>query len=345
MFLPNFLPNDRIGLPCLFPFLSAPIWALLLQLSIPYLGIIFIALATAVSAAVAKCLSARASKPQLATINDSDGEELALLDDKADYIIVNYPAKALTVSLSISFIKFFYFGTALAAHNNLFAEKQPYTGVSYMQNTPWLETNASQSWSLVAASVPSILIFDFGIPLAFFILCMRVRHRLQTNSVRIYFGNLFDAYNPRCFWWEIVNIMKKLSIALVLRGFAWAAAIQNSLILSILVGTVLIQVHLNPWRRKIENFMDTASGLLLVGALFIVQSQGAQQIHSGGVAWIFLWIVVVYMFVSAGIIIWRTFTDKTDYEKQIEQLAEIEEIEEEEEHPLTESDSSMATSL
>lgn len=307
-----------MGLPCLFPFLSDPLWSLLLQLSIPFLGVIFIALATAVGAAVAKVLEARALKKASALIvNDSEGEELALLTKNEDKIAIKYPAKALMVSVSISFIKFFYFGTALAAHENLFSVSQPITRIEYMQNTPWLAIKAWQSWSLVATSIPTVLIFDFVIPFVFFIICLKVRNRLQSPSVRSYFGSLFETYDPRCFWWEIVSIMKKLSIALVLQGFLSSDAVQSALIVSILVGAILIQLNLHPWRRKVENFMDIASSLLLICALVFTRSN---QTHASGVIWYMFSIAVVYIATSIGIIIWRTLTDKTDYEKQLERF-------------------------
>ena len=91
--------------------------------------------------------------------NSDQWTPLAKLEDY-ESITVHYPTVALLTSVSIMAVKFFYFGTALTAHQYFFTEVQAHTGVRYMQNSPWLkESNAlTEQWS----SIPMVRSFpDF----------------------------------------------------------------------------------------------------------------------------------------------------------------------------------------
>lgn len=146
-------------------------------------------------------------------------------------------------SLSITVIKFLYFGAALTTHQYLFS-KPSATGVAYSQSEPWM--TASEAKPLVLVSIPAILTIDFVLPLAFIVLCWKVRDRFKHPSYGIYFGSLFDIYAPKCFWWELVTILKKVSVALVLKAFPPTDALQSAIIVSILTGTLALQGQPEP---------------------------------------------------------------------------------------------------
>lgn len=301
-----------LGVQCIFPLLSDPMWALLAQLSLPFLAVGIVALSIGIGSVISRIIDLKKKPSKQARDLLSDGEEAVHLVAKAQSLAVNFPATALLTSLSITVVKFLYFGTALAAHEYLFSVPQAATGIHYLQSKPWMRY--SDAWSLILASIPAILIFDLAIPLVFVIICWKVRNSFKLHAVQIYFGSLFETYHPRCFWWEIVNTLKKLSIALVLKAIPAADPIQSALVVSILSGILLIQVTMSPWRRKMENFADTASSLLLIAALIFTRPISAP--HLSGVLWYIFALSIAFVISSLGTIAWQTWHGVTEYEKQ-----------------------------
>lgn len=276
--------------------------------------------------------------------------------DSYPSITVHYPTLALITSVSITAIKFFYFGTALTSHTYFFSEVQAYTNFSYVQNLPWIKTDhaLNEQWSaipmvryfplfilpssnsvtkysnilldpMVFISFPTYLlqaiIFDLILPVAFIILCYRVRNSFSTPSVAIYVGNLFESFTAKCYWWEIVNIFKKLSVALALRAFPASDALQTMTIISIIAGLQVVQVSLTPWKRRAENVMDSISAVLLISAL--VAARNGDLTHSYASAYTVLVVAAIYVLVSIGLIVHETLTGKTDYEKRYDKWSEL----------------------
>lgn len=292
-------------------------WALLFQLSLPFLALVALAICVALGSIVARILASRRRQSveieSEAEIDTEHTQLLASATSPSDEIAVSFPSVALLSSLSITVIKFFYFGTALASHEYLFSTQQALTGHRYIQSKPWMRAN--EAWSLLKASVASILIFDFCIPALFIVICAVYRNRINEASVRMYFGSLFDAYNPRCFWWEIVSTLKKISVALILKAFAPNDALQSVLITTILCGTHMVQLSMGPWRRQSENFADSASSLILIAAL--LYTRPAHFLNASGTMWYIFSISVVFVVTSACIVVWLTVTSTTDYELRL----------------------------
>ena len=287
-------------------------WALISQLSVPFVGVLVVAISTAIGSVLAKFLEARRKNKIGNATAASDEGSLLISASESEEIALEYPAMALLTSFSITIVKFFYLGTALASHQYLFPVTQQVTGIKYSQHSPWMRY--SEALPLILASIPSILIFDFGLPIAFMVLCWKVRKRFGEPSVQIYFGSLFDTYNPRCFWWEIVNILKKLTVALILRSIPDGNAVQSALIVTILLGTQAIQTSMNPWRRKTENIADGISTAILCGAL--LSTRPSQLLEAANVIWYMLALSILFVLGSIAVIAWHAVTGTTSYQTQ-----------------------------
>lgn len=312
--------NEGLGLRCFFPFLSDPLWMLLLQLSVPFIVLIMIATSVGLGSLIVGRLEARDRKHREVHFTEDESEVTAedttpMINDTNEYVKVAYPTMALLTSLSITVIKFFYFGTALAAHEYLFSTPS-ISGLRYIKSKPWLLH--SKAWNLVMVSLPALLIFDLCIPIAFVVISWQFRRTFKQTSVQIYFGSLFETYRQRCFWWEIINTLRKLSIALIMKAFAANDALQSVLVVTVLAITQLSQLLLSPWRRKSENLADGASSLLLIAALIYTRTTFLE--NTRGVLWYIFLLSVGFVLMSAAAILWNTFTDTTDYEKRLKRL-------------------------
>lgn len=346
--------TESIGMRCFWPFLfSSPFLSLLIHLFIPALGIIFVGCATLAAHSVSKFFTFRqASKVArlpLSLQEDLDGDLVIGSEDdttlgasigvnndfsrstdlyasigadwqpllsqtQSNALKVSYPSMALFTSVSISVLKFFYFGAALSAHKYLIPTTDPHTHVKYLQNDPWLKY--ADSGPLFYTSIPALFVYDLAIPLAFIIIAWKVRHTFQTHRVQIYFGSLFEVFDSKCFWWEIVNIFKKLSIAVVLRALPASSAFQSSLAVSFIAGCMIIQVSLQPWKRKSENIADTTASALLIFALLSSRS-GAQLTDSIGSVYYSFALSLAFVISSVLAIAVQTWKGTTLYEKRL----------------------------
>lgn len=250
----------------------------------------------------------------------SESHDSDVLIDYPTEINVSYPTLALLTSVCISVVKFFYFGTAIAAHQYLFSARQPHSGIRYLQSSPWMKY--SEALPLILASIPSIIIFDLGIPLLFLVICWRIRHSITEYSIKIYYGSLFGPYTSNCFWWEIINTLRKLAVALILKAVPANDAIQSALIVSILAGTQLLQLSMSPWRWKIENIMDGLSTLLLIGAL--LSTRPSHLAHTIEVSWYIFGLSILFVVFMIFIIVFQAIFGTTDYQKALQQQSSSE---------------------
>lgn len=306
--------GEGFGLRCVFPLLADPLIALLVRVTLPLFIIILLAISIWLAAFLSHYWSIYQRHKYAVSHNMhdvlSDSEWEHLLPHPSDEHYVPYPALALFTSLSITAVKFLYFGTAIAAHEYIFASSQPYTGVKYVQNQPWMKF--SDAKTLIGASIPVILIYDLLIPVSFVYLCWRVRAIYHEHHVHIYLGSLLETYSDSCFWWELLKTLKKLVLALILQGISPSSAFQTSLLLTVIAGSMVVQVTMSPWKRKIENFSDVISAVLLIGSM--QSSRSAHLSDSAGSVYYILTLDCIFVLGNVAVILYLTITAETDYE-------------------------------
>lgn len=301
--------NGSIDLRCIFPLFAEPLPSLIWRLSIPFIGVAFVASSVGIAALASTLLAWLSAGHE----GDEHDETAILINSGTKETTIEYPATALLSSVSLSVVKFFYFGTAISAHEYIFASHQAFTAIKYVQNHPWIPYSAATQ--LIGASIPAILIFDLILPIAFLFLCWKVRRSFYTPQVQIYFGTLFETFSRRCFWWEMVIILKKLSIALVLRGLPPTDAFQSSLVVIILSGIQFAQVMLQPWKRRTENMLDTLSALILIGSA--LASRQAHLDSAYPVSILFFVISCLFALLCIALIAHQTWTGRTEYDKRM----------------------------
>ena len=343
------LNAESLGLTCLFPFMSHPETNLAVRLYLPLVALVIVGLCIGLAELVSRCFNCLTAcrpsshdhpqmRPKKSTsgthgVDDVDSEDYLLLNDSLadddplssiphekittyESKKVIYPTAALLTTVLISVIRFVYFGTALSAHEYLFSIRDPSTGHSYVQSYPYLRSDGTMS--SVWMSLPIMILLDGVLPIGFILLCIFGRNKIVHPRTALYFGSLFEPFTSQCYWWEIVIIFKKLSIALVLRGVPSSDALQVTLIVTILLGSMLLQVSLRPWRRQIENIADACGSSILIGALLAARS-GRFHDSNRSVYYVAT-IAVVFAIASVVAIGLQTFFGTTEYEKRIARL-------------------------
>lgn len=304
--------TEGVGLECALPFLREPFTGFIIRLMLPIIAIIYVSS----SIFVAEVLhSPKKYLPCLRCLREgSDAEKLPILSSNPAARVVRYPAIALMSSVGLSVLRFFYFGTAISASDYLFSRSQPYTGILYSRNYPWMLF--SDAMPFINASIPTLLIFALLLPLAFIYLCYRMRHSYNLDGINIYFGSLFTNYTARFFWWEIVNILRKLAIAFSIRGFNSTSALQPLSVGLILGVTQFLVLSLHPWRRNLENTADALSQILLLFSLFSSRSSALLQANISNNLIISL--DAAFTLASVIYILYLTFTEPTTYHLRLQ---------------------------
>jgi hypothetical protein len=140
-----------------------------------------------------------------------------------------------------------------------------------------------------------------------------IRHKVSSPRLTSYVGSLFVRYRHRLFWWEIVNVLKKLTIALLLRGLPASNPLQGSLITLTICIPLVIQSTMHPWKNFSENVMDVISSVLLVSSLGASQSLSAV---SQSVVWVLvLALDALFVICLVAMIIHQLITQKTEYQR------------------------------
>lgn len=305
---------SSFGLPCFFPFLSIPAAALLLRLALPFIIILVVAISVGLAELISKWLNHRHANRLSRGRALSEDDLHGMLLRASNPSEIAYPATALFTSVSISVIKFFYFGTALAAHQYVFSDLQSTYGEYYSRTKPWM--TFKESLPLVWMSIPAILLFDFAIPILFVFICWKYRRSFNSPQVQIYFGSIFETYSPRFFWWEIVGILRKLGLVLITQALPPHIAFRIDLIITILAATHVVQVFVNAWRRKSENLLDSISALLLI---IIVSSSRASYERYADISVIgYLTLSALFIVASLVTIGYQTITGRTEYERYMD---------------------------
>lgn len=308
---------EGFGISCLLPFIVSPMGSLISSLLLPIIAVILIGISVALSSFTLRQIENKFWKKifsKAERLDDQDGELSHLVNTDKDYIRVEYPALALFTSVSISAVRFFFLGTALSAHQYLFSSYQPHKRVKYVQSIPWMRWDEAST--LIGVSIPSILLFDLILPLLFLLLCWNVRKSFRTTEVSRYFGSLFETFSPRCFWWEGVNISKKLGVALLLRALP-PDTTQSSLIISVLIATLGLQVYLSPWKRRSENFSDTIGSALLILSLHVSRSATIMN-SSSGITYYVVVLDAIFALLNGGAIFYLSWTGRTDYHRNLQ---------------------------
>jgi hypothetical protein len=139
-----------------------------------------------------------------------------------------------------------------------------------------------------------------------------------------YTGSLFTKYRGRFFWWEIVAVVRKLTLAIVLKSISRQSPFQSAAVFFILSASAFIQHIVRPWRLTEENILDSLGLAILIitygfytGSVFVGHSSSSNFILQ------LLSILVGIAFVLGTLTVWfyKTIKDKTPYQTTWEAAA------------------------
>lgn len=148
--------------------------------------------------------------------------------------------------------------------------------------------------SHVFLCVLGILVYIVGIPLCLLVILCRAHKRAELDSPRIHarYGSLIIPYRSQFWYWEIVHMMRKLTIVLLVnfgsdQGLNHPSTTQINGLVLVLLLFLAAQEFAAPyqlaWCNRVT-FAWTVSCILVLGAAIIFQSNVLSPLESEGYA-------------------------------------------------------------
>jgi Leucine-rich repeat (LRR) protein len=305
--------GEQIGIVCLFPsILSNSAASLIVQLLIPFIISAILACSVGLAELMYRWVAFWKIRKLRRLESDPDvlSPSLGLIDGEnvsLTRLSVDYPTTALLASNTLMVFQFFYFSVSLTATEYFFPEIQAHSGIKYVQAHPWMLY--AEASVLRGISIPFLIVVVLGLPLSFIVFAWHFRHKVASPKIKAYVGSIFSRYRAKLFWWEAVNLVKKLVIALLIRGVAASNPLQSVFISLAVFTPMMAQTALRPWRRFLENVMDPIGGALIILTLSVVSIA-----HSTVASIIVFTLDGIYILSIAILVVYYFMTEKTEYQ-------------------------------
>jgi len=135
-------------------------------------------------------------------------------------------------------------------------------------------TSVSAPWAY-ALGVPFFIFYALGIPGAAYVALLRHRRQLHSNLlVRATYGFLFASFRPDMYFWEEVNMIRKVLFAVMAVLLAPLGIISQTMLATVvLTGFAIFHARFQPYVEKLLNRLELgsliASLLTLQGGLYL----------------------------------------------------------------------------
>ena len=112
----------------------------------------------------------------------------------------------------------------------------------------------------LSIAVPSLIIWGFGIPLFAWIVLARNRDDLDLTETREKYGFLYNGYKKNYYFWESVNMYRKITIIFISVFLKLAGVITQALVVFLVLITFLVlNMKLMPFSFQALNDMEMLS--------------------------------------------------------------------------------------
>ena len=114
-------------------------------------------------------------------------------------------------------------------------------------------------YSLILA-VPSLIIWGFGIPLYAWIVLAKYKENLDLIDIREKYGFLYNGYKKNFYFWESVNMYRKIWVIFISVFLKLAGVITQALVIFlVLIIFSILNIKLKPFTFQALNDMEILS--------------------------------------------------------------------------------------
>ena len=122
----------------------------------------------------------------------------------------------------------------------------------------WMSTE--HIYFSVIVALPTLAIYGLLIPIVAYVLVKRHKNELDDDKTLEEYGVLYNGYKKRFYYWESINMIKKVGIIIVSEMIRMTGLITQALMVFLLLIILLISnILLEPYALKISNNMEMMS--------------------------------------------------------------------------------------
>ncbi len=218
------------------------------------------------------------AKPLL-LLDEAAGEEEIVSFSDDDSVELTKPRVAwLRSAQSIGLFLLFVTYYDLAERSlSVFSSMPSKSGVVFMEELPWVPRSfADDEFRLLfICGVVFVVVYGLGVPLLFAVL---LRYRKDHHHPAAF---LWESYQPRFYWYEMVWIARRLVIAVVVSLIPEQGGLRAFFVVFTLMVFAVLLFHNRPFRHYKENMFDLLSTLTLL-ATFSCAEWGVAQTEAPG---------------------------------------------------------------
>ena len=194
------------------------------------------------------------------------------------YFQENYSYFKREFPLSFILIYFFFYPTIVKRTFEIY-DCEYYDKLGYFISTNYSVKcwTSKYKFQTLNYSIPSIIIWAFGVPGIILIFMIKSRKKLQKTDFKLIFSPLFNGYRSNIFYWEFIVIYRKLILISILLFIKSNALQIKGLTLTIILGlSIYLQYIFKPYNSKefnsLENYFLLAIYITSYLGLYFLQS-------------------------------------------------------------------------
>ena len=109
-------------------------------------------------------------------------------------------------------------------------------------------------------AVPSLILWGFGIPLYAWIILAKYKEDLELIDIREKYGFLYNGYKKNFYFWESVNMYRKIWVIFISVFLKLAGVITQALVIFlVLIIFLILNLKLRPFTFQALNDMEMMS--------------------------------------------------------------------------------------
>jgi len=152
----------------------------------------------------------------------------------------------------------------------------------YLRADYTLKCTTSRYYAYFLVAVGGIFLYPFGIPFVFFVLLYRNRHRFHLEETQYRYGFLYDQYESDKWYYELIELMRKLILTGTIIFFLDGSISQISFALLVSCIFLMFHIALQAYLFDDDDFlqvcaMGTATATLFLGILLRAQEVEAED--------------------------------------------------------------------
>jgi len=126
---------------------------------------------------------------------------------------------------------------------------------------------------LYIACLIFIALYMIGFPVLLAVLLYKFRNQLESHTAEHVVGFIHENFRHKYFWYELTWIVRRIALAAAVSLSTGSLQREVFLVVLILLISVTVQQHIQPFKHTTENTLDTLS----LGCLVVTYSYGLAQ--------------------------------------------------------------------